>query len=244
MAVTKRKQDAAILLPTYNEAENIEPLLGQIFGLPCDLSVIVLDDRSPDGTGEIVSRLCSQYPRLALLSNAKKEGLGAAYLRGFRYVLENADAEFVFQMDADFSHDPSLVPQFIAAARERGLDLVIGSRYIRGGGTPDWDLKRNILSRSANLYCRILLGTDIHDYTTGFRCYRAEALRRLDLSDILSDGYGFQIETAVLARKHGLRIGEIPIVFFDRKLGASKLGGGIINEAFFLVLKMAMQRLW
>lgn len=238
----KHRLDAVILLPTYNEAENIGPILEQVFKLEHDIGVVVLDDGSPDGTGGIVTGLCGRYPWLALLENDRKEGLGPAYLRGFRHVLEHIDAEFVFEMDADFSHDPSYIPVFLEVARQRNLDLVLGSRYMRGGDTPDWDLRRMVLSRTANLYCRAVLGADIHDYTTGYRCYRTDALRRVDLSRVASNGYGFQIEMACLFKRRGLRVGEVPIVFPDRKLGKSKMHGGIVGEALFLVMKLGWQR--
>jgi len=244
MSKNKYDYDAVVLIPTYNEAENIRPLLEEIFSLPCNLAVVVLDDGSPDGTADIVKKMTRTNEKLTLLTNPGKEGLGRAYLRGFRYVSKNIDAEFIITMDADFSHDPSRIPRFLLAARENDLDLVAGSRYIRGGDTPDWDYRRRILSRTANFYCQTLLGSKIHDYTSGFRCYRAQKLFYLDLTRVKSVGYGFMIEMASLFERSGLRLGEIPIIFPDRKLGISKLHGGIIKEAFLLVLRLACRRFW
>jgi dolichol-phosphate mannosyltransferase len=233
---------ALVCLPTYNERENLEPMLralGEVLG-PDD-SVLVIDDASPDGTGEIADRLSGRLPNVQVLHRATKEGIGPAYLAGFRHALA-AGAELVLEMDCDFSHDPTAVPQLIAAAAD--ADLVLGSRYVRRGGTRNWGLVRRTISRGGSLYAQILLGTRVRDLTGGFKCYRREVLERIDLDAIGSRGYAFQIETTYRALRAGFRVVEVPIVFVDREAGGSKMSRGIVLEAIWKVpaLRLAALR--
>jgi dolichol-phosphate mannosyltransferase len=233
---------ALVCLPTYNERENLEPMLralGEVLG-PDD-SVLVIDDASPDGTGEIADRLAGERPNVHVLHRAAKQGIGPAYLAGFRHAL-TAGAELVLEMDCDFSHDPTAVPQLIAGAAD--ADLVLGSRYVRGGGTRNWGLVRRTISRGGSLYAQILLGTRVRDLTGGFKCYRREVLERIDLDAIGSRGYAFQIETTYRALRAGFRVVEVPIVFVDREAGGSKMSRGIVLEAIWKVpaLRLAALR--
>lgn len=227
--------DCTVVIPTYNEAENIGHLLPQILVNP-RFRVLVVDDGSPDGTGAIVRKLATDEPRLGLLSRAGKLGLGSAYLAGFRRALDEG-ADFIFEMDADFSHDPSYLPALLAAA-EAGADLVLGSRYVKGGGTTDWGLGRQMISRGGNLYAGIILGLPIADATGGFRCYRRRVLSSLDLSRVRSNGYAFQIEMAYRARRAGFKLVEVPIIFPDRRVGQSKMSRRIVVEALINVWKL------
>jgi dolichol-phosphate mannosyltransferase len=223
---------ALVCLPTYDERENLEPMLrrlGEVLG-PDD-RVLVIDDDSPDGTGELADRLARELPFVDVLHRGRKEGLGRAYLAGFRLALERG-AELVLEMDCDFSHDPADVPRLIAAAAD--ADLVLGSRYVRGGGVRDWGLVRRLISRGASLYTQLLL-MPVKDSTGGFKCFRREVLERLDLDAIGSRGYMFQIETTFRARRLGFRVVEVPIVFADREVGGSKMSRSIVLEAIWKV---------
>ena len=223
---------ALICLPTYEERENLEPMLralGEVLG-PDD-RVLVIDDNSPDGTGELADRLAAQLPFVDVLHRERKEGLGRAYVAGFKIALERG-AELVLEMDCDFSHDPNDVPRLIEAADS--ADLVLGSRYVAGGGVRDWGLIRRLISRGASLYTQVLL-MPIKDATGGFKCFRREVLERLELDEITSRGYMFQIETTYRARRAGFRVREIPIVFSDREVGGSKMSQGIVAEAIWKV---------
>lgn len=227
--------DCAVVVPTYNERENIDALLPRILAHP-RMRVIVVDDNSPDGTGDVVRGLAANEPRLRLIERPKKLGLGRAYIAGFKHAL-NDGARFICEMDADFSHDPSYLPALLAAAEER-YDLVLGSRYVRGGATTDWGIGRKVISRSGNLYARLILNMPLADSTGGFRCYRRETLEAIDLDSIHSNGYSFQIEMAYRTLQAGLRIGEIPIVFPDRRVGQSKMSRRIVIEALITVWKL------
>lgn len=229
--------DSLVIIPTYNERENIPEMLPRVLAHP-RLSVLVVDDGSPDGTGDIVAAAMRDEPRIHLIQRAGKQGLGTAYLAGFRYGLERG-AEYLFEMDADFSHDPRYLPDLQHAA-ETAYDLVIGSRYIAGGGTSDWGLVRRIISRGGNMYARLILGLPIVDVTGGYRCYRSRALHAIDLDKIRSNGYSFQIEMAYRVHQAGLRIGEIPIIFPDRRVGASKMSKSIVREALINVVKLRL----
>ena len=223
---------ALICLPTYEERENLEPMLralGEVLG-PDD-RVLVIDDNSPDGTGELADRLAAQLPFVDVLHRERKERLGRAYVAGFKIALERG-AELVLEMDCDFSHDPNDVPRLIEAADS--ADLVLGSRYVAGGGVRDWGLIRRLISRGASLYTQVLL-MPIKDATGGFKCFRREVLERLELDEITSRGYMFQIETTYRARRAGFRVREIPIVFSDREVGGSKMSQGIVAEAIWKV---------
>jgi dolichol-phosphate mannosyltransferase len=233
---------ALVCLPTYNERENLEPMvraLGELLG-PDD-GVLVIDDASPDGTGEIADRLAGERPNVQVLHRAAKQGIGPAYLAGFRHALA-AGAELVLEMDCDFSHDPNAVPQLIAAAAD--ADLVLGSRYVGGGGTRNWGLVRRTISRGGSLYAQILLGTRVRDLTGGFKCYRRAVLESIDLDAIRSHGYAFQIETTYRALRAGFRVVEVPIVFVDREAGGSKMSRAIVLEAIWKVpaLRLAALR--
>ena len=226
-----------VVIPTYNERENIPLLLPRVLEYP-ELSVLVVDDGSPDGTGDLVAATLESNERVHLLRRAGKQGLGTAYVAGFRYALERG-ADYVFEMDADFSHDPRYLPDLLHAA-ETAYDLVIGSRYVPGGGTTDWGLVRQIISRGGNVYARLLLGLPLSDMTGGYRCYRRTALEAIDLDHIRSNGYSFQIEMAYRVHQAGLRVGEVPIVFPDRRVGASKMSKNIVWEALANVLKLRL----
>lgn len=227
--------DCTVVVPTYNEADNITRLIPQILAVP-RLRVLVVDDGSPDGTGTIVSDISRTEPRVGLLARAGKQGLGSAYVAGFRRALAEG-AEFIFEMDADFSHDPRYLPALLAAV-EQGNDLVIGSRYVRGGGTTDWGLGRQFISRGGNLYAGIILGLPVADATGGFRCYRRRVLEAIDLGAVRSNGYAFQIEMAYRALRAGFKVGEVPIIFPDRRVGQSKMSRRIVIEALINVWKL------
>jgi dolichol-phosphate mannosyltransferase len=232
---------ALVCLPTYDERENLEPMLRALAEvLGPDDRVLVIDDDSPDGTGVIADRLAAELPFVDVLHRERKDGLGRAYLDGFRLALEQG-AELVLEMDCDFSHDPADVPRLIAAAAD--ADLVLGSRYVRGGGVRDWGLLRRLISRGASLYTQLLL-MPVRDATGGFKCFRRAVLERLDLDAISSRGYMFQIETTFRARRAGFRVVEIPITFSDRRVGGSKMSRAIVLEAIWRVpaLRLAALR--
>ncbi|MBO9368016.1 MAG: polyprenol monophosphomannose synthase [Chloroflexi bacterium] len=219
----------AVVIPTYNEAENLPGLLSALFSLPLHLSVLVIDDNSPDGTGELAESLTSRYPGLHVLHRSQKQGLGTAYLEGFRHVLEWG-AEAIGQMDADFSHDPQAL---IAMAKElEQCDLVLGSRYVPGGAVDErWAFWRKSLSRFGNFYARTILGLPLRDVTTGYRLWRSQTLQGMPLERVRSNGYVFQVEMAYLAYRLGYRIREVPIYFLDRQGGQSKMSFRIQLEA-------------
>ena len=225
-----------VIVPTYNERANIERLIDSALAQSDQLDVVVVDDNSPDGTGAIVDEIAARNPRVHAIHRAGKLGLGTAYLAGFRWALER-DYEFVFEMDADFSHDPGHLPQFLAAIQH--ADLVLGSRY-RGGKVTvvNWPIMRLILSYSANIYARRVTGLPLFDATGGFKCFRREVLEAIDLSAVHSNGYAFQIEMSFRAWKRGFRIVEIPIVFVDRTEGESKMSRRIIREAVWMVWRL------
>jgi dolichol-phosphate mannosyltransferase len=231
---------ALVVMPTYNERENIVRTTRDVLALGLPLDILVVDDSSPDGTADVVRELQANEPRLHLLVRSAKEGLGAAYVAGFRWALER-DYAFVFEMDADYSHDPKYLPGFLAAIQD--ADLVLGSRYKDGKiNVVNWDIKRLILSYGGNIYARMVTGLPISDATGGFKCFRRSALEALDLGKISSGGYSFQIELTYKLWRKGLRIAEIPIVFTDREAGVSKMSGKIIREALFVLLKIRFGR--
>jgi dolichol-phosphate mannosyltransferase len=219
--------NATICLPTYNEAANIEPMLRTLG--PLGVRVLVIDDNSPDGTGRMADELASELDYVSVLHREKKEGLGPAYIAGFERALET-DADFILEMDCDFSHDPADVPRLIAAC-EAGADLALGSRYVTGGGTEDWGRGRRFVSTGGSWYARTLLGVHIRDLTGGFKCYRRRVLERIDLRAIRAKGYAFQIETTYRALRAGFTVVEVPIVFSDRTRGTSKMSRAIVLEA-------------
>jgi dolichol-phosphate mannosyltransferase len=218
---------ALVCLPTYNERENLERMLRAL--VPLGVRVLVIDDNSPDGTGELADRLSVELSNVSVLHRAGKEGLGPAYLAGFREALQG-DAAYVLEMDCDFSHDPADVPRLIDACAN-GADVALGSRYVPGGGTANWSLGRRLVSAGGSLYARALLGIGIRDLTGGFKCFRREVLEHLDLDAIHSKGYAFQIETTYRAIRAGFRVVEVPILFSDRTEGSSKMSHTIFLEA-------------
>lgn len=227
-----------VIVPTYNEKENISLMMDAILSQHECLEVLVVDDGSPDGTGDIVAEAAEKNPRIHLIRRKGKMGLGSAYVTGFKWALER-DFERVFEMDADFSHSPTDLTRFLETAED--ADLVLGSRYLNHRiSVVNWDLRRLILSYGANVYTRLATGLPISDATGGFKCFRRSALEALNLDKMKSDGYCFQIETTFKIWKKGLTVKEIPIVFADRTRGTSKMSGGIISEAFFLVLKLRL----
>ena len=229
-----------VIVPTYNERENIAPLLDQLMALPDRVDVLVVDDASPDGTAGLVQERAAREPRIHLLQRSGKLGLGSAYVEGFRYALAQG-AEYIFEMDADFSHDPEAIPAFLAAARD--ADVVLGSRYLHGVRVVNWPLNRLILSRAANVYTRLITGLPVHDATGGFKCFRRRALEGIRLDQVRSDGYAFQIEVSFKCWKRGFRIREIPIVFVDRRAGVSKMSRRIIWEAAGMVWRLRLMSL-
>jgi dolichol-phosphate mannosyltransferase len=233
---------ATVCLPTYNEIENIERMVRRLVEvLPEDGRVLVIDDGSPDGTGEVADRLAAELPAVSVLHRERKEGLGRAYLAGFRRALADG-ADLVLEMDCDFSHDPADVPRLIAAVTE-GADVAVGSRYVRGGGTENWGLVRRLISRAGSIYTRMLL-MPVHDPTSGFKCFRRIVLETIDLDAIDARGYAFQIENVYRARRAGFRVVEVPITFAERTTGHSKMHRGIVLEAVWKVpaLRLAAAR--
>jgi dolichol-phosphate mannosyltransferase len=232
-----------VCLPTYNERANLEPLvrsLGEVLaGSALEARLLVVDDSSPDGTGEAADRLAAELPFLSVLHRSRKEGLGPAYVAGFRQALAEG-AERIVQMDADFSHDPADVPRLLDAAEE--ADLVLGSRYVEGGGTENWGAGRQAISRFGSLYARAILGLPLRDLTGGFKCWRREALAALPLERIRTRGYAFQIETTYRAIAAGLSVVEVPIVFAERRAGGSKMTRGIVVEAMAKVPELRFRR--
>jgi len=231
-------EKAVVLLPTYNEKENIEKIIPEILKQDDRLHVLVIDDNSPDGTGDIADRIASESPRVMVLHREKKEGLGQAYIAGFRWALER-DYNYIFEMDADFSHDPIYLKDFLENIKE--YDVVLGSRYISGVNVVNWPIMRLLLSYYANVYSRIVTGLPLRDGTGGFKCFRREVLEAINLDDVRSNGYSFQIEMSLRAYKKGFRIKEIPIIFYDRTAGESKMSKKIIREAVIMVWRL---RIW
>jgi dolichol-phosphate mannosyltransferase len=231
---------AWVILPTYNEAENLERIVGAVLEqLPPSGTVLVVDDHSPDGTGEIADRLARSNESVRVLHRARKEGLGPAYLAGFHLALD-AGAQRIIEMDADFSHDPAYLPRLIGATEN--ADLVIGSRYVPGGGVTEWGPTRRFISRGGSAYARLALGLPIRDLTGGFKCFRREVLEAINLDTIEARGYAFQVETTFRAITAGFRVVEIPIVFRDRRDGTSKMNRAIVAEAIWRVPAMRFRR--
>jgi dolichol-phosphate mannosyltransferase len=234
---------ALVCLPTYDEAENLEPMiraLGAVLDPESD-RVLVIDDASPDGTGAIADRLARDLEWVEVLHRERKEGLGPAYLAGFRRALET-EASLVLELDCDFSHDPADVPRLIALA-ERGADLVLGSRYVAGGGVENWSLLRRAISAGGCLYARVLLSVPVRDLTGGFKCFRREVLETIDLGAVTSRGYAFQIEVTYRALRAGFRVAELPIRFTDRVEGGSKMSRGVVLEAVWRVPALRLRAL-
>jgi len=226
-----------IVIPTYNEAENLTLLVSAILGLGAGLEILVVDDNSPDGTGEIAARLSKEWPEIHVLHRPGKMGLGTAYVEGFRWAIARG-YDYVFEMDCDFSHNPSYLPTFLD--KIASADLVIGSRYVQGGSTPNWGLLRRFISGGGNFFARFMLGLKTHDCTGGFRCYRREMLQKVPWERIQLQGYGFQVGVAYYVERLGGRVVEFPIVFRDRRVGKSKMSSKIVLEAFTYVTRMAL----
>jgi len=232
-----------VIIPTYREKENIEAIIKAISSLSIPFDILIIDDNSPDGTADIVKNLQTSFPNLHLIERSGKLGLGTAYITGFKWALEK-DYRFIYEMDADFSHDPCDLVRLFKACNDDGADLAIGSRYISGVNVVNWPLSRVLMSYVASIYVRIITGMRVMDTTAGFKCYRREVLENIKPEHIRSVGYGFQIEMKFTAWKLGYKIVEVPIVFTDRKLGASKMTGGIFNEALWGVLRMKFRSIF
>ena len=230
-----------VIIPTYNEKENIEAIIRKVFSLEGEYHILIIDDGSPDGTAGIVKRLKEEFPqKLFLIERTGKLGLGTAYLTGFKWSLENG-YDFVCEMDADFSHNPDDLPRLFDACKECG-GAAVGSRYCDGISVVNWPLGRILMSYYASKYVRMILGIKVQDCTAGFVCYSREALEAIDLDDVRMKGYGFQIEMKYTVKKLGFKIVEVPIIFVNRKLGTSKMSSGIFGEAFWGVIKLKFRK--
>ena len=232
--------DSIVIIPTYNERENIEKIIRAVFGLEKQFHILVIDDGSPDGTAAIVKGLMAQpamSDRLFIIERNGKQGLGTAYITGFRWALEHR-YDYIFEMDADFSHDPNDLPRLYSACHDEGYDVAIGSRYVSGVNVVNWPMGRVLMSYFASKYVRAVTGFDIHDTTAGFVCYRRRVLQTIELDKVRFRGYGFQIEMKFTAYKIGFRIKEVPVIFVNRREGTSKMSSGIFGEAFFGVMRL------
>ncbi len=232
-----------VIIPTYNERENLPKIIRKIQNLGIkNLDILIIDDNSPDGTGKLADEYSHKFKNIFVIHREKKMGLGTAYKTGFKYAIEKG-YDYVFEMDADLSHDPDDIPRFLKEIRR--VDLVIGSRYCKGGKVVNWPSSRRLLSFLANLYAKILTGVPINDMTSGYKCYRRKVIENYDYDKLRAEGYGFQIETVFYAFKKGFKLKEIPIIFHDRVEGKSKLGRKIVYEAFFRVLSLCLHdRRW
>jgi dolichol-phosphate mannosyltransferase len=232
---------ALVILPTYNEIENLPRIVPQILEVDPDLEVLVVDDDSPDGTGKEADRMAEVNPRLSVIHRASKMGLGSAYITGFKYGIEKG-FDYLFEMDADFSHDVKYLKDFLREIKQ--ADLVVGSRYLQGVNVVNWPMSRLLLSYFANVYTRIITGLPLRDATGGFKCYRREALEAIELDLVRSDGYSFQIEMSFKLWRKGFRLKEIPIIFYDRQQGESKMSKKIVREAVWMVWRLGFERLF
>lgn len=230
--------DTLIIVPTFNERENLPPLVERLLKLPVPVDLLVVDDNSPDGTGRLADKISARQPTIHVLHRQMKQGLGRAYTAGFRWALEHG-FEFIFEMDADFSHDPDDIPRLREAAQ--GADCALGSRYLNGIRIINWPLNRLMLSKGAATYVRVVTGMPFTDPTGGYKCFRRRALEAINLDEIQSNGYSFQIEMTHRLWRQGYQIVEVPIIFTERREGASKMSGHIVREAFFMVWKLWLQ---
>ena len=231
-----------IIIPTYNEKENIEAIIRKVFSLEGGYHILVIEDGSPDGTAAIVKGLQEEFPeRLFMVERSGKQGLGTAYIAGFKWSLAHG-YDYIFEMDADFSHNPDDLPRLYAACADGDASVAIGSRYCNGISVVNWPIGRILMSYFASVYVRTVLGVKIYDNTAGFMCYKAEVLRAMDLDDIRMKGYGFQIETKYTAHKLGYKIAEVPVIFVNRQLGTSKMSSSIFGEAFWGVIKLRFRK--
>ena len=232
-----------IIIPTYNEKENIEKIIRAVFSLEGDYHIIIIEDNSPDGTGQIVKRLQKEFPeRLFMIERTGKQGLGTAYIEGFKWSIGHG-YDYIFEMDADFSHNPEDVPRLFEACAKDGADVAIGSRYCNGISVINWPIGRVIMSYFASVFVRKVLDMKIYDSTAGFKCYKRKVLETIDLDNIRMKGYGFQIEMKYSAYKLGFKIKEVPIIFVDRKEGSSKMSSSIFGEAFWGVIGMRFRKI-
>ena len=232
--------DSIVIIPTYNERENIENIIRAVFALEKVFHILIIEDGSPDGTANIVKTLQQEFPeRLFMIERKGKLGLGTAYIAGFKWSLEH-NYEYIFEMDADFSHNPADLPRLYKACAEEGADVSIGSRYVSGVNVVNWPMGRVLMSYFASKYVRLITGLPIHDTTAGFKCYRREVLQTIDLDGIRFKGYAFQIEMKSTAYKCGFKIVEVPVIFINRELGTSKMNSSIFGEAVFGVIKLKM----
>ena len=231
--------DSIVIIPTYNEKENAEKIIRAVFGLEKKFDILIIDDGSPDGTASIVKRLIDTEfsDRLHIIEREGKLGLGTAYIRGFKWALEKG-YDYIFEMDADFSHDPNDLPRLYAACHDEGADLAIGSRYVTGVNVVNWPIGRVLMSYFASQYVRTVTGFNVHDTTAGFVCYKRQVLETIPLDNIRFKGYAFQIEMKFAAYKIGFNIKEVPVIFVNRREGTSKMSGGIFGEAFFGVMRL------
>ncbi len=228
--------EALIIIPTYNERENLKSLCDQVLTALPSADLLIVDDNSPDGTGQLADQMAAENPRINVLHRSGKLGLGTAYIAGFRFALSKG-YEFVFEMDADFSHDPVYLPALLGAAKD-GAGVVIGSRRVPGGGTENWGLSRQLISAGGSLYARTILGLDVRDLTSGFKCFRREVLAAIDLDAVRSNGYSFQIEMTYRAVRKNFSVAEVPIIFVDRRAGQSKMSSKIFAEAMGMVWRL------
>ena len=237
--------DSIVIIPTYNEKENIENIIRAVLVLPQGFHILVVEDNSPDGTADIVKHLQQTEfaDRLFMLQRPGKQGLGTAYIAGFHWALQR-QYEYIFEMDADFSHNPADLPRLYAACHDRGADVSIGSRYVSGVNVVNWPMGRVLMSYFASKYVRLITGLPIHDTTAGFVCYRRRVLELINLDTIRFKGYAFQIEMKFTAYKHGCRIEEVPVIFINRELGTSKMNTSIFGEAVFGVMRLKWDSLW
>lgn len=232
-----------VIIPTYNEKENIESILRKIFSIEGNYHVLVIDDGSPDGTAEITGKLQEEFPeRLFMIRRAGKLGLGTAYITGFKWALEH-DYDYIFEMDADFSHNPDDLPKLYAACAEGGADIAIGSRYCNGVSVVNWPIGRIVMSYYASVYARTVLGMKVFDCTAGFKCYQRKVIDTIDLDNIKMKGYGFQIEMKYTSYRLGFKIAEVPVIFINRTLGTSKMSGSIFGEAFWGVIRLRFRKI-
>ena len=235
------ESDSIVIIPTYNEKENIEKIIRAVFSLDKCFHILIIDDGSPDGTAAIVRNLIETEfnERLFLIERSGKQGLGTAYITGFKWALEHK-YEYIFEMDADFSHDPKDLPRLYNACHEDGYDVAIGSRYVSGVNVVNWPIGRVLMSYFASKYVRLITGFKVHDTTAGFKCYKRRVLETIPLDEIRFKGYGFQIEMKYTAYKIGFQIKEVPVIFVNRQEGVSKMSGGIFGEAFFGVMRLRL----
>ena len=232
-----------VILPTYNERDNLEPIIAAILAQSPDFEVLVVDDNSPDGTGQLADRLVGEWAgRVHVLHRDGKRGLGTAYVAGFDWALERNYAH-IFEMDADFSHDPADLLRLREAVGQGGADVAVGSRWVGDGGTRNWSLLRTLISRGGSLYARLILGVPVDDLTSGFKCFSRHVLEQLELGGVQSNGYAFQVEVNYRCHRQGFHIAEVPIVFVDRRVGKSKMGANIVLEAILLVLRLRLEAL-